>query len=96
MSVIVVFPIQVKPSPDFELVQDESFRELEQALHRPGPTHIDATYEGRFDAAFYHRDGKRIRVGQGTGRGYGKGHRYDGRIVLRRVYDVTATPLPRR
>jgi len=96
MRIIVVFPDQVKPAPGFQLVQDESYKKLAEALHYPGPMHIDATYEGRFDAAFTWRDHKRIRVGQGNEGGYGKKHEYDARIVLRQVSDVWAKPLPRK
>jgi len=96
MRIIVVFPDQVKPAPDFQLVQDESYKKLAEALHYPGPIHIDATYEGRLDAAFAWRDHKRIRLGQYGGKGYGKKHEYDGRIVLHQVSDVWAKPLPRR
>ena len=96
MRIVVVFPDRVKPSPGFQLVRDESYRELEAALHRGGPVHIDATYEGRFDAAFAWRDGKRLRVDQAAAKGYGKGHEYDARIVLRQVSDVWAGPVPHR
>lgn len=96
MRIIVVFPDQVKPAPGFQLVQDESYKKLAQALHYPGSMHIDATYEGRFDAAFAWRDHKRIKVGHGEDEGYGKKHEYDARIVLRQVSDVWATPIPRR
>ena len=95
MRIVVVFPDQIKPGPSFQLVRDESYKKLEEALHYSSPIHIDATYVGRFDAAFYWRDQKRIRVGEYVGKGYGKKHRYDGRIVLQQVFDVWAMPLPR-
>jgi hypothetical protein len=96
MRLFVALPYQVKPTPSFQLVRNESFKELERALHRGGAIHIDATYEGRFDPAFVWRDHKRIRVGQDEEKGYGKKHEYDGRIVLRRVSDVWAEPLPQK
>ena len=98
MRIIVVFPDQTKPAPAFRLVRDESYKKLADALHYPGPIHIDATYEGRFDAAFAWRDHKWIKLGQGNGsqEGYGKEHEYDGRIVLHQVSDVWAKPLPRK
>jgi len=96
MRLILVYPETVKPSPGFDLLRDNAFKQLQEALNHARPIDIQATFEGRFDAAFYWRDRNRIRVGQSTEKGYGRGHRYDGRIVLRRVYDVTATPLPRR
>jgi hypothetical protein len=96
MRLIVVFPDQVKPAPAFQLVRDESLKELEEALHRGGAIHIDATYEGRFDAAFVWKDHKRIRISRDEEKGYGKKHEYDGRIVLHQVADIWAKPLPRR
>jgi hypothetical protein len=95
-DVIVVLPDQVKPAPDFQLVRDESYKKLQQALHDSVPIRIDATYEGRFDGAFVWRDRQRIRVGQDEVKGYGKKHEYDARIVLRQVSDVWAMPIPRR
>ena len=96
MRIVVVFPDQGRPSPTFDLVRDDSYRKLYEALHYKGPIHIDATYEGRFDAAFAWRDHKRIRVGDNTEKGFGKHHEYDSRIVLRQVSDVWAEPLPHR
>jgi hypothetical protein len=45
---------------------------------------------------FVWRDHKRIKMGPGTEKGYGKKHNYDGQIVLRQVSDVWAKPLPRK
>src|SRR5882762_3874224 len=87
MRIIVVFPTQLKLSPGFDLVRDQSFKEFEDAMYHPRPIHIDATFEGRFDAAFYWRDHKRIPIGPGGVKGYGKKHDYDGQIVLHRVLD---------
>src|SRR5260370_26344827 len=95
MRIIVVFPDQVKPTPDFQLVRDESYKKLEEALNYSGPIHIDATYEGRFDAAFAWRDHKRVRVGQDAEKGYGKKHEYDARIVLHQVSHASPIPVPR-
>lgn len=92
MRVVVVFPKQVKPPPDFDLVRDDSFKEFEDAMYHPRPIHIEATFEGRFDSVVTVQDGKRTRVGKG----YGKKHDYDGRIVLQKVSDVVAKPLPRK
>ena len=97
MRLIVVFPDRVKPEPAFQLVEDDSYKQLQEALHHPGPIHIDATYEGRFDPAFVWRDHKRIRVSQDNEeKGYAKKHEYDGRIVLHEVSEVWAKSLPRR
>jgi hypothetical protein len=96
MRIIVVFPDQLKDAPDFQLVRDESYRKLLDALHHPSPVHIDATYEGRFDPVFVWRDHKRFSVGQGNKKGYGEKHQYDGRIVLHQVSEVWVNPIPRR
>jgi hypothetical protein len=92
MRVIVVFPNRVRPAPGFDLIKDESFKEFEDALYHPRPIHIEATFEGRFESVVTVQDGKRIRAGKG----YGKKHDYDGQIVLQRVFDVVAKPLPRK
>jgi hypothetical protein len=91
MSIVVVFPRQVKPAPDFDLVNDESFKKFEDAMYYPRPIHIEATFEGRFDSVVAVQDGKRTKVGKG----YGKKHEHDGRLVLHRVSEVMAKPLPR-
>jgi len=92
ISVTGVFPGQVKPAPDFELVRDASFKEFQDALYRKGPMHIDATLEGRFDTVLEPQGEKHVRVGKG----FGKKGSYDARIVLYRVSDVWAKPLPRK
>jgi hypothetical protein len=92
MSVVVVFPQQVEPAPNFALVRDDSFKEFEDAIYHSRPIHVEATFEGRFDSVVTVRDGNRIKVGKG----YGKKHEHDGRIVLHRVSDVMAKPLPRK
>ncbi|HET9182943.1 MAG TPA: hypothetical protein VFP59_12475 [Candidatus Angelobacter sp.] len=96
MRIVVVFPDQVKHAPGFQLIRDDSYKKLYEALHSKGPIHIDATYEGRFDPVFVWREHKRIKVAEGNETGYGKRHEYDGRIVLRQVSDVWAKPLPRK
>jgi hypothetical protein len=92
MSVVLVFPKQVKPTPDFDLVKDDSFTKFEDAMYHPRPIHIEATFEGRFDSVITVQDGKRTTVGKR----YGKKHDHDGRIVLHRVSDVVARPLGRK
>jgi hypothetical protein len=96
LRVIVVFPDRVRPMPGFKLVRDKSFKEFEEAFYAPRPNHIDATFEGRFDAAFVWRDHKRVKIGSDTEQGYGKKHRYDAQIVLHQVSDVTFIGLPRK
>lgn len=92
MSVIVVFPHQVKPAPDFDLVKDDSFTKFEEAMYHSRPIHIEATFEGRFESVVTIQDGKRTVVGKK----YGKKHEHDGRIILHRVLDVVARPLGRK
>ena len=87
-------PQETRPAPTFNLVRDDAYNGWFEKLHR-GPNVI-ATGEGRFDPAFVWRDQKRIRVGDGPDKGYGKKPRYDGRIVLRRASAVLARPMPRR
>jgi hypothetical protein len=96
MRLIVAFPDQVKPAPGFDVVKNKSFKEFEDALYHPRPIHIDATFEGRFDAAFYWQNHERIAVGQAQVKGYGKKHDYDGQIVLHQVSDIVAKPLPHK
>lgn len=68
ISVTVVFPGQVKPAPDFDLVRDTPFKEFQDALHRKGPMNINATLEGRFDTVLEPQGEKRVRVGKGYGK----------------------------
>lgn len=86
--VTVVFPEAVQPKPDFDLQEDDAFRKLEKALRQR--THIEGTFEGRFDSVFVLKDRKRIRVGKG----FGHRHRATMRLVLRKVYDLEIRPVP--
>jgi hypothetical protein len=92
MSIVVVFPDQIKPPPDFDLVKDDSFSKFEDAMYHSRPIHIEATFEGRFESVVTVRDGKRVTVGKG----YGKKHQHNGRVVLHRVSDVVVRPLGRK
>ena len=96
MDIVVVFPEQVEPAPGFQLIRDESYKKLAEALRSRYPIRIDATYEGRFDAAFTWRDRKRLRVGQGQAGDYAEKLECDGRIVLRQVSGVWTMRIPRR
>ena len=90
MGVIVVLPEHVKPRPSFNLIRDESFAQFKDALRKP--MNVQATFEGRFDSVVSIEDEKRVRIGKG----YGKNHQYDGRIVLHKVSDVVARYIPRK
>ena len=92
MSIVVVFPEHIRPAPGFDLVRDDSFMEFERAMYHSRPIHIEATFEGRFDTVVTLQEGRRITVG----RGYGRKHMHNGRIVLHRVSGVAAQPLPRK
>lgn len=97
LDIIVLFPWQVNPSPGFDVVRDESFAKLEDAINSR-VMRIDATYEGRFDLLHVIRDGKRINVttGKAERRRVGKMSYYDARIVLHQVSDVSAFEPPRK
>jgi hypothetical protein len=45
-----------------------------------------ATLEGRFDPVFVWKEKRHIRLADGEG--FGKKHRYDGRLVMRRISEV--------
>jgi hypothetical protein len=94
MRLHLEFPQDIKPTPSFDLIRDDAANNFLGKMHEG--MNVIATYEGRFDPAFVWRDQKRIRVGQGIEKGYGKKHRYDGRIVLQKISDVLARPIPHR
>ena len=87
-QVIVVYPDQIKPAPGFDLVRDDTFNKFFEEVRKG--KNVEATYEGRFDAAYVWRDHKRISVG--TDKGYGKKQKYGARIVLRSISEVVARP----
>ncbi len=84
MALIAELPDNVRPKPAFSLEPNASFTEFQGALNKH--VALFATLEGRFDPVFVWREKKHIRVGEGDG--FGKKHRYDGRLVLRRISDV--------
>lgn len=90
IMVLLVFPEDVKPVPEFDLEKDGSFEKFQAALSNS--VNIDATFEGRFDSVFALKDGKRVRIA----RGYGKKKLAQGRLVLRKVSDVAVRHIPRR
>jgi hypothetical protein len=92
MTIAMELPHNVTPKPDFDLERDDSFKDYQNALKKP--TRIEATLEGRFDPVFVWRNRQRVRVGEG--KGYGKKHFADGRLVLHRMSDVVAWPIPHK
>jgi hypothetical protein len=94
MKLHLELPQDAKPVPTFDLLRDGAYRELFDNLQRG--MNVTATFDGRFDPAFVWHDQKRTRVAGSTNDGYGKKHRYDGRIVLRKVSDLLSRPMPGR
>jgi hypothetical protein len=96
MGVILVLPEQVKPKADFDVVRDEPFNQLFAELHKG--MNVQATFEGRFEAVYTWRNQKQVWIGEGQekSKGFGKKGQYGGRIVLHRVSDILARPMPRR
>ena len=92
MRIALELPQNVQPKPAFDLVSDESFQKYQAALQKP--MRVEATLEGRFDPAFIWENHKRVRIGEG--KGYGKNHSADGRLVLRKMSDVSTRYMPRR
>jgi len=83
---VVIFPQAVKPQQDFNLEQDEALGRFQKALRER--THIEATFEGRFDSVFAIQDGKRVKIGKG----FGRGSRATMGLVLRKVSDLNIRP----
>ena len=96
LNVTTVFPREVSPPPDFDLVRDESLGKFENAINRH--MGIIATYEGRFDILYVIRDGKRINLATGKQerRRAGRMSFFDARIIIRSVSDVVSLPVPRK
>ena len=94
MKLHLELPADAKPVATFDLLRDDTYRELCGSLQRG--MNVTATFDGRFDPAFVWHDQKRTRVAGSNNDGYGKKHRYDGRIVLRKVSDILARPVPGR
>jgi hypothetical protein len=92
ISVWVAYPDQVRPSPGFVLERNDDFNNFFAEISKG--KNVQATYEGRFDAAYVWRDHKRVVVGEG--KGYGKQHKYGGRIILYSISEVVARPEPRK
>lgn len=97
LDVVVLFPAQVSLTSDLDVVRDESLKKLEGAINSRG-MHIEATYEGRFEFLYEIRGGKRVNLttGKQERKRVGRMSFYDARIVLHKVSDVVAFPLPRR
>ena len=96
MGVILVLPEQMKPKPDFDVVRDDPFNQFFADLRKG--MNMQATFEGRFEAVYTWRNQKQVWIGEGGAnrKGFGKRGQYGGRILLRRVSDLLARPVPRR
>ncbi len=96
ISVVVVLPEQLKPRADFDVIRDENFNQLFDDLRRG--MNVQATFEGGFDAIYTWKNQKRVWIAEGAekSKGFGKKGEYGGRIVLHRVSDILARPLPRK
>jgi hypothetical protein len=96
MGVVVVLPEQVRPKPDFDAVRDDSFNQFFSSLHKG--MNVQADFEGYFEAVYTWRNQKQIWIGEAheDHKGFGKKGQYGGRIVLQRVSDVLARPIPRK
>jgi len=93
MIVALELPQDLSPKPDFDMPpEDTSFQKYQQA--RRGRNRIEATLEGRLDATFVWENRKRIRIG--PGKGYGKNHSADARLILHRISDVSIRHIPKR
>lgn len=92
MRIALELPQGVQPRPPFDLIADASFEKYQAALRKP--MRIEATLEGRFDPVFIWQNHKRIRISDG--KGYGKNHFADGRLVLHKMSDVATWAIPRR
>ena len=93
MGVLLVLPVQVTPRPAFDLIRNDAFDRLFEALH--SGMNVQATFTGQFEAVYTLRNKKQVWVGEGHDRrkGFGKKGQYGGRIVLYCLSDVLARPL---
>jgi hypothetical protein len=96
MGVILVLPERVMPKPDFDVVRNDPFSQLFDDLRKR--MNVQATLEGRFEAVYTWTNHKQVWIGEGREKSkrFGKKGQYGGRIVLRRVSDILARPVPRR
>jgi hypothetical protein len=96
MGVLLVLPDQVSPKPAFDVIRDDAFNRLFEALH--SGMNIQATFRGQFEAAYTWTNHKQVWISDGLkGRkGFGKKGQYGGRIVLQSLTEVVARPVPRK
>jgi len=92
-NVVMVYPAQVKPNPDFSLIQDDSFNTFFDSTRKG--KNVSATFYGRFNAVFTWHDKKPIFVARSQEHAFGRKHGYGARIVLQPISDVTAHPMDR-
>ena len=96
MGVIDVLPEEVKPKVAIDAVRDDSFNEFFADLRKG--MNVQATFEGRFDAVYTWTNQKRVWVAGANEKtpAFGKKGQYGGRLILHRVSQVLARPVPRR
>lgn len=94
IGVLIVLPGQVTPKPTFDVIRDAAFNRLFAALHNG--MNVQATFSGQFDAVYTWKNHKQVWIGGREARGFGKNGKYGGRIVLHRISEVLARPVPRK
>jgi hypothetical protein len=94
MGVILVMSYQVKPRPSFETMRDDMFNRVFEELGKG--KWVVATFEGRFDGVYTWKNQKQIWISEGKEKftGFGRNGLAGGRIILRRISDILALPLP--
>ena len=94
MGVVLVLPDHVTPKPGFDVIRDDAFGRLFEALHNG--MNVRATFRGQFEAVYTWKNHKQVWLGGREARGFGKKGQYGGRIVLRGLSEVLARPVPRK
>lgn len=84
-KVIVMLPDGAKSQQQLHTVRDDSFKSFFDGLRKG--MNVQATFEGRFEAGS---------AGGAKGHGFGRKHDARAQIVLLRVSDVVARPVPRK
>lgn len=91
MRLVTVFPHDISPRPSFQFAEDESWHQFAAEIRSQN---VEAAFVGVFQPYFVWRDQKRFSVTDDQESG--KKQKYDGLLVLLRVSDVVARPVPRK